>query len=446
MSMFKKNSSFIIFLTVLIDIFFIATAYLFSFWFRFYSGILDVTKGIPSLITYLFSLVFIVVIYIIIFNLLHLYKKEKIFEEYYTIFKSTLFVFFIFVTFTFLQREVSYSRIFIAVSFIFSFLFISFGRLLLNSLRSYLNRRGYLLTTALLICDPMYRKFFQEKITREHGYRLAHFLNPSSLKQLSQLLSTHVVDEIIMHLPKEDQSKILYIMEKGGHDISYKVVPSIVDIVTKRSLPEQIGPLSVLHIKETNLKGFNPVLKRLVDIFFSLFFILLSLPLFIVIAFLIKLTSKGFVFYKQERVSYNSKPFILYKFRTMMPDAEHQTGPKWADNHDSRIIPLGGFLRRTNLDELPQLFNVFLGHMSLVGPRPERPFFINQFKDKIPHYLERHAVKGGMTGWAQVNGYYGNTSLDERIKHDVFYIENWSLFFDIKILLLTIKLIFFKKH
>jgi lipopolysaccharide/colanic/teichoic acid biosynthesis glycosyltransferase len=129
----------------------------------------------------------------------------------------------------------------------------------------------------------------------------------------------------------------------------------------------------------------------------------------------------------------------------MVPDAERLTGPKWAENNDPRIFSLGKFLRRTNLDELPQLFNVIKGDMSLVGPRPERSFFIQQFKNKIPHYLERHAVKGGMTGWAQVNGYYGNTSLEERIKHDIFYLENWSLLLDIKILLRTIILIFFRR-
>ena len=130
----------------------------------------------------------------------------------------------------------------------------------------------------------------------------------------------------------------------------------------------------------------------------------------------------------------------------MVSDAERLTGPKWAGNNDPRIFSLGRFLRRTNLDELPQLFNVLKGDMSLVGPRPERPFFIEQFKNKLPHYLERHAVKGGMTGWAQVNGFYGNTSLEERIKYDVFYIENWSFFFDVKIIFMTLKHIFFRKQ
>ncbi|MDP1694437.1 MAG: sugar transferase, partial [Candidatus Woesearchaeota archaeon] len=355
--------------------------------------------------------------------------------------------FFVFMTFTFIQREISYSRLFIALSFVSSFFFISSGRFILNRFKRFFYYQGYFLTRALLISDQNSLSYLSQHITRNTGYLLVEKLSLSSLKRLESVVREKFIDEIIIHLPREQQSKLLDIIHRAGYRVAYTLIPHYTNLLTKRITPSSIGSISALKLETSQLHGSNALLKRLFDFFFSLFFIIFLSPLFLFISIFIKLLSpKGHIFYKQERVSYNYKPFQLYKFRTMVPDAESLTGPKWADNNDSRIYPLGKFLRRTNLDELPQLFNVFLGHMSLVGPRPERPFFIQQFKDQLPHYLERHAVKGGMTGWAQVNGYYGNTSLDERIKHDIFYIENWSFFFDIKIILRTFKLIFFRKH
>ena len=167
---------------------------------------------------------------------------------------------------------------------------------------------------------------------------------------------------------------------------------------------------------------------------------------FWLIAALVKLTSRGDVFYRQERMGLDGKPFMIYKFRSMYDDAEASTGPVFASEHDPRRTPLGKLLRRSNIDELPQLWNVLKGDMSIVGPRPERPLFVAQFKDKIPQYMLRHKVKAGITGWAQVNGWRGNTSIEKRIEYDLYYIENWSVRLDLKIMWLTLLRGFFHKH
>jgi len=181
----------------------------------------------------------------------------------------------------------------------------------------------------------------------------------------------------------------------------------------------------------------NKIIKRSFDIFLSFPILIILSPLMIFLAILIKISSKGNIFFIQERITENNRPFNMYKFRTMIFEAEKETGPVWADNNDNRCTKLGDFFRRTGLDELPQLINVLKGDMSLIGPRPERPFFVDIFKNEIPNYIERHKVKSGVTGLAQINGLRGKTSLDERIYFDVYYIKNWSFFLDIFILFKT---------
>ncbi|MBI3765627.1 MAG: sugar transferase [Ignavibacteriales bacterium] len=188
------------------------------------------------------------------------------------------------------------------------------------------------------------------------------------------------------------------------------------------------------------------IIKRMFDVVVSTFLLILFSPVLIVAAILIKLDSRGPVFFKQERIGMDGTQFDILKFRSMRVGAEKDTGPVWAKEEDPRRTAIGKFLRKTSLDEFPQLFNVLKGEMSLVGPRPERPFFVEQFKNHVPKYLDRHRVKTGMTGWAQVNGLRGNTSLEERIKYDIFYIENWSLGFDVKILFRTIQALLSTKN
>jgi Undecaprenyl-phosphate glucose phosphotransferase len=228
--------------------------------------------------------------------------------------------------------------------------------------------------------------------------------------------------------------------------IDVKVAPDLLHVITLGARLEDLDGVPIININDVPLQGLNNVLKRLMDGIISVVTLaLLSVP-FAVIAALIKATSPGPVFYRQERMGLDGKPFAVYKFRSMTVDAERDSGPVWARRDDPRRTRIGRLLRRFSLDELPQLWNVLRGEMSLVGPRPERPFFVEQFKERLPQYMLRHKVKSGMTGWAQVNGWRGNTSIEKRIEYDLYYIENWSVSLDLKIMWLTVIRGFFHKH
>jgi len=224
----------------------------------------------------------------------------------------------------------------------------------------------------------------------------------------------------------------------GDETVDIMVIPDIYEFVTLRGGIEEFDGLPIINLRNTPLFGWNIILKRAFDLALSSTLILLTSPLMLVIAVLVKMSSKGPVFYVQERMGLDGATFSMLKFRSMRTGAEASTGPVWASKDDERRTPIGRFLRRTSLDELPQLFNVLKGDMSLVGPRPERPVFIHEFRKQIPRYMLRHKVKAGMTGWAQVNGWRGDTDLRKRIDYDIYYIEHWSLLFDIKIVWLTL--------
>ena len=224
------------------------------------------------------------------------------------------------------------------------------------------------------------------------------------------------------------------------------MVPDMLELMTSRIRIQEIEGIPFLKLKDIPMTTWNRIVKRLFDIFFTIIGLIIALPIMIVVAIAIKLTSQGPIFYIQERVGLDGVSFPLIKFRSMRSDAETRTGPVRNKKDDNRATLTGKILRRTSLDELPQLFNVIVGQMSIVGPRPERPFFVEQFKNNVPKYLERHRVKTGMTGWAQVNGLRGDVPIEERTKFDIYYVENWSLVFDIKIILKTIRAVIFAKN
>ncbi len=226
-------------------------------------------------------------------------------------------------------------------------------------------------------------------------------------------------------------------------------MPDVVQYATIKAAPEDLDGIPIISLNEVPLQGWSSMVKRAVDVTASaLLLVALSvIPVFPGITLLIWLFGgKGPIFLRQERMTLDGKTFQIFKFRTMVDGAEKETGPVFATSDDPRRTAIGVWLRRFNLDELPQLINVFLGDMSLVGPRPERPPFVAQFRERIPEYMRRHRVKSGITGWAQVNGWRGNTSIEKRIEHDIYYIENWSLLLDLKILILTIFRGFGQKH
>lgn len=258
-----------------------------------------------------------------------------------------------------------------------------------------------------------------------------------TLSDISEVLRRHKIDRVIVALPEKHGERAWEVLRAcRQRKVECCVVPQLFESMTLNVDVAKIDALPVISLGETPLAGDCITLKRMMDVVIGSVALVVASPLMLLFSILIKLDSEGPIIFKQERISSDGQPFIMYKFRTMHKDAE-KGGPVWAKANDPRCTRFGRWLRRTNLDELPQLFNVLNGSMSLVGPRPERSYFVNQFKQSIPQYMRRHMVKSGITGWAQIHGLRGNTSVEERTEYDMFYIENWSLLLDLKILLRT---------
>jgi Undecaprenyl-phosphate glucose phosphotransferase len=280
--------------------------------------------------------------------------------------------------------------------------------------------------------------FLDDRAAGDHiGYRGLPLLG--TLCEADEIIRQERIDHVYVALPLEEHVKMLGIVEATNREgVEVHVVPDLLQFIALRARLENLDGVPIISLNDVPLRGFNSVLKRAIDFAISATALLgLSVP-FAAIAALIKYTSDGPIFYKQERMGLDGKAFEVLKFRSMYPGAEDATGPIWARDNDPRCTPIGKWLRRLDLDELPQLWNVLRGDMSIVGPRPERPYFVEQFKHRIPQYMLRHKVKAGITGWAQVNGWRGNTSLEKRIEYDLYYIENWSVALDIKIMCLTV--------
>ncbi len=298
-----------------------------------------------------------------------------------------------------------------------------------------------------------------EKIrhARMLGYRVVGFVDDDpagtlpaaapmlgTLADVAPLIRRHQINELIIAAPHLEQRDMLELVASCGRErVNVKLFPDIVQIMSSEVTTSDLTGLPMVQIRDVALRGWNLALKRAMDIVVSAVGLVILSPVMLAIALLVKLTSReGPVFYSQERVGLDGRPFQCVKFRSMRADAEAKSGPVWAAPDDERRTRVGSIIRRWSLDELPQLVNVLVGEMSLVGPRPERPHFVEQFSRIVPRYGERHNEKAGMTGWAQVNGLRGQTSIEERTKYDVFYVENWSLAFDVKILLKTIGTVF----
>ena len=288
--------------------------------------------------------------------------------------------------------------------------------------------------------------FIDDRAGADHlGYRGLPLLG--TLSEAGDILRREQVDQLYIALPLDEHVRMLELIEIANREcIDVKVVPDLLQVIALRARLEDLDGVPIININDVPLQGLNSAVKRVIDVAIAaVALVCLSGP-FAIIAALIKATSAGPVFYRQERMGLDGRPFGVYKFRSMLQDAERDTGPVWTRKDDPRRTPVGRVLRQFSLDELPQLWNVLRGDMSLVGPRPERPFFVEQFKQRVPQYMLRHKVKSGMTGWAQVNGWRGDTSIEKRIEYDLYYIEHWSVSLDFKILWLTVIRGFFHRH
>jgi Undecaprenyl-phosphate glucose phosphotransferase len=373
--------------------------------------------------------------------------------EVFEVFKAVLTGSAMLVVFIYFARE-RYSRLTLALFSLYAFLGVAGMRLLMREALHQVRLRGYNLKSILVVGAGELGERVVQTVEghRELGFRVVGVLtrDPAQLgrevagapvvamvEDVERVLDARPVDQVILALPTEDHGLIKALMERlSFRTVDVKVVPDLYQYITLYGGLEEFGGLPIVSLQGGPLHGWSVVSKRAFDIVFSLLALLLSAPVMLLVALAVRLTSRGPVLYRQERMGMDGRTFHILKFRTMRTDAE-AAGAAMASAADPRRTPVGTFLRKTSLDELPQFFNVLVGDMSLVGPRPERPVFIEEFKRQIPRYHLRHKVKAGITGWAQINGLRGQTSIQKRIEYDLYYIENWSLALDFKILVKT---------
>ncbi|MBO4608775.1 MAG: undecaprenyl-phosphate glucose phosphotransferase [Lachnospiraceae bacterium] len=363
-----------------------------------------------------------------------------------------------------IPRDINYSRGVLCTFCLINVFFCSIYRSILRGILRTFRKKGYNIKHVLLVGYSRAAENYMDRIREnpQWGYNVVGVLDEhvpagamyhgvkvlGTLGNLEYILPEHKLDEIVIALPLEDYEKLedtVSICEKFG--VHTKFVPDYNSVIPTRPYTEDIGGLPVINIRYVPLTNSgNIFVKRLFDIFASFIGIVLTSPIMLVVAILIKLTSKGPVIFKQERIGLHNKPFKMYKFRSMRVQSEKKEKKGWTTKNDPRVTSVGRFIRKTSIDELPQLFNILKGDMSLVGPRPERPQFVEKFMEEIPRYNVKHQVRPGLTGWAQVNGLRGDTSIRKRVEYDIYYIENWSFLFDIKIILMTFVTGFINKN
>lgn len=459
------------------DLIVVSGAWIMSYWLRFMSGYFSIEKGVPPFSDYLKMLFFVWLIWGFVFRRFGLYRPMRgvsRFREIWNLIKANSLSVVLLLTFTYLFREKAFpfSRLVFLIFWSSSIVFTIMSRTVLRGMLRAMRRRGYNLRYALIVgAGDLAGQVAQRMIGHpEYGIELkgclAHgpvlgtptrrgnlSLQPEyaqsvapklrgkvvgAYEDLPRLLAEGGIDQLIVALPLSDLDQLESVMDAIGDElVDVKIVPDVYKFIQLGSSVEEFDGLPVVSLASTPLSGINRAAKRMFDMVFGTIFFILSLPLMGLAALLVKLSSPGPIFFSQERVGLDGKSFQIFKFRTMCTDAE-ANGAQFAVKGDTRVTPVGKIMRKLNIDELPQLVNVLRGQMSLVGPRPERPVFIEEFRRHLPRYMLRHKVQAGMTGWAQVHGWRGNTSIERRIEHDFFYIENWSLLLDLKILALTI--------
>ena len=449
---------------VAIDAVAIEASFLLSYWLRFRSMLFE-RLGFDSVVSppmegYLAGSAVMVVIWLLLFRASKVYRPRRrvsLSDELISIVRWGTGGMLILMSAAFLYRGFSYSRVVFALIWATSILLILSGRALVASLERKMHRRGRFLRTAVIIGNDALANDVFMRLHRHPSFgfdiagyfadapcdpalRLSGLAHLGPVTDAAQFIGNRGVSVVFIALRAGEHQRLFdLVSESEGLDVQFMMIPDVLEVLTSHVRLTELEGLPFLTLKSNPLTGWGRVAKRLTDLSVSAILLIALSPLLLLIAILVRLSSSGSVFYRQERVGIDGTPFSILKFRSMRTDAEAVTGPIWASKDDARRTRIGRFLRKTSMDELPQLINVLRGEMSLVGPRPERPFFVEQFRARVPKYLDRHRVKTGMTGWAQVNGLRGDTSIEERIKFDLYYIENWSFALDIKILLRTVR-------
>jgi len=457
--MIKDNQKVFNRLMVIIDVGITAASFMLAYGFKFYFLGDGPGLGVLPLEEYIKLLPVVLPVYALIYYICGVYAPKRTVRRRFEIFgiikANNIGIVALIIVLYMIIREINFSRSVIGFFYIINVLVTSSFRLALRRGLRTIRRKGYNLKHILLVG---YSRAAEEYIDRlsdnpQWGYVACGILDnhiPAGtmykgvkvlgrLGNLEVILPENKLDEIAISLSLKDYDhleSIVAICEKFG--VHTKFIPDYNSLIPSKPYTEDLMGLPVINIRYVPLTNTgNIIMKRIVDVVGSLMGIVITSPIMLLSALLIKLTSPGPVIFKQERVWLHNKPFHMYKLRTMERQAPGEEKKAWTVRNDPRVTPVGKFLRRTSLDELPQLFNILRGDMSLVGPRPERPLFVDKFKEEIPRYMVKHQVRPGLTGWAQVNGLRGNTSIRKRIEYDIYYIENWTMWFDMKIIFMT---------
>ncbi len=457
--MIKDNQKVFNRLLVVIDAVLTGISFILSYFIKFY--ILEDGPGIGVLPIreYINLLFFLIPGYMFLYYQCGVYAPKRTvrrrFEIYGIVKANTIGIAALIIILYMVVKEINYSRSVMAIFFVLNIVLTSGSRIVLRKGLQTMRRKGYNLKHILLVG---YSRAAEEYVKRildnpQWGYVVCGILDEhipagtlykgvkvlGTIGNLEIILPENKLDEIAITLSLQDYDyleEIVGICEKSG--VHTKFIPDYNSLIPTKPYTEDLMGLPVINIRHVPLTNTgNMMTKRIVDIAGALFGIILTSPIMLVSAILVKCTSRGPIIFKQERVGLHNKPFYMYKFRSMEIQDDKEEKKAWTVKNDPRVTGVGKFLRKTSLDELPQLFNILKGDMSLVGPRPERPHFVEKFKEEIPRYMVKHQVRPGLTGWAQVNGLRGDTSIKKRIEYDIYYIENWTLGFDIKIIFMT---------
>lgn len=421
----------------------IGAAYFFSWYLRFKSGFFVQDAGVLPAKTYFSALFLIIPGYLLLYSIFQLYMPRRVKsyrKELMDIIRANGIGFMIFILVLYFIKQEHFSRQMLCIFFFINISLEFASRYLIRTILWKMRKQGLNQKHILMIGESQMAEQYMDRLRENPKWGYQVFAHLKDEEKLERILEGNELDEVVIALRAEDYGKlerIVDVCEKAG--VHTKMIPDFGNVISTRPYIEDVQGIPVIHVRRVPLNIMrNRAAKRAVDLIGATVAIILFSPVMLLTVLMVALTEEGSVIYRQERVGLHNQVFYMYKFRSMIMQDEEKEKAEWSTRNDPRITPVGKLIRRTSIDELPQLFNVLKGEMSLVGPRPERPQFVQKFRDEIPRYMVKHQVRPGMTGWAQINGYRGNTSIEKRIEYDLYYIENWTMVFDMKILILTI--------
>ncbi len=421
----------------------IGATYFFSWYLRFKSGLFVQDAGVLPEKTYFSALFLIIPGYLLLYSIFQLYMPRRVKsyrKELMDIIRANGIGFMIFILVLYFIKQEHFSRQMLCIFFFINISLEFASRYLIRTILWKMRKQGLNQKHILMIGESQMAEQYMDRLRENPKWGYQVFAHLKDEEKLERILEGNELDEVVIALRAEDYGKlerIVDVCEKAG--VHTKMIPDFGNVISTRPYIEDVQGIPVIHVRRVPLNIMrNRAAKRAVDLIGATVAIILFSPVMLLTVLVVALTEEGSVIYRQERVGLHNQVFYMYKFRSMIMQDEEKEKAEWSTRNDPRITPVGKLIRRTSIDELPQLFNVLKGEMSLVGPRPERPQFVQKFRDEIPRYMVKHQVRPGMTGWAQINGYRGDTSIEKRIEYDLYYIENWTMVFDMKILILTI--------